>query len=379
MRPKIYLPVIIGLAIIIAIVGIWISTIKEKEPKVYKIGAILPLTGNLAILGEPEKNGMSLAEEIINQQGGINGRPIKIIFEDSKGQPKEAVSIANKFINIDGIKIIIVSTTGASRAILPIAHTKRVILLAGCMDPTIQNESPYVFRLYESMGQEAETILKYFEKKKRENIKVGILYVNHAGAVQQLNDYFKPGFEKLGINISLAEPFEIGQKDFRSLISKIKYAGITHLIIIGYGFEYPFLFRELKQYDLLGKITILGGWGFIAVRNVPDELLEGVIVAAPTYVFEKNQKALDFIKKYKEKYGTEPNFDAAFFYDNIMIIKEALKLAKTYDPEKIRIALSTMGNYSGVMGEMKISPEGDLKVPMGLGVIKNGKIIRYEF
>jgi branched-chain amino acid transport system substrate-binding protein len=106
MRPKIYLPVIIGLAIIVAIVGIWISTIKEKEPKVYKIGAILPLTGNLAILGEPEKNGMSLAEEIINQQGGINGRPIKIIFEDSKGQPKEAVSIANKFINIDGIKII---------------------------------------------------------------------------------------------------------------------------------------------------------------------------------------------------------------------------------------------------------------------------------
>jgi len=379
MRPKIYLPVIIGLAIIIVIIGIWIGTTKEKKPKVYKIGAILPLTGNLAILGEPEKNGMKLAEEIINQQGGINGRPIKIIFEDNKGQPKEAVSIANKFINIDGIKIIIVSTTGSSRAILPIAHTKRVVLLTGCMDPTIQNESPYAFRLYESMGQEAETILKYFEKKKGKNIKVGILYVNHAGAVQQLNDYFKPGFKKLGINIFLAEPFEIGQKDFRSLISKIKYAGITHLIIIGYGFEYPFLFRELKQYDLLGKITILGGWGFIAVRNVPDELLEGVIVAAPTYVFKKNQKALDFIKKYKEKYGTEPNFDSAFFYDNIMIIKEALKLAKSYDPEKIRDALSTMGNYSGVMGEMKISPEGDLRVPMGLGVIKNGKIIRYEF
>jgi len=220
-QKRIFISFLACLLILLILSGFWFGKNKEKEPQVYKIGAILPLTGNLAFLGEAERNGMLLAEEVINTQGGINGHKLKVIFGDSKAQAKEGVSIFNKFINIDKIKVIITSTTGISRAVFPIAHAKGVILIAFCMDPTIQKDSSYVFRLYESMGQEAETLLTYLKNKG--NIpQVGVLYVHHQGAEQQLNDYFKPGFKKLGIKIAFAEPYEISQRDFKFLVAKIK-------------------------------------------------------------------------------------------------------------------------------------------------------------
>lgn len=348
----------------------------KKEPETIKIGAILPLTGNLAVLGEPEKNGMTLAVEEFNSKNSINGKKIEIIFEDSKGQPKEGVTTANKLIEINKIRVLLSSTTGISRSIAPIADLKHIPFITLCMDPTIQKDSKYVFRLYESMGQEAEVLLSYFKERKNVN-RVGILYVHHQGAEQQLNDYFIPGFKKLGIEVAVAEPYEISEKDFKSQIVKIKGAKVDHLIIIGYGFENPTIFKELKQYDLIGKINILGGWGFTTVSNVPKELVEGVIVAAPTYVFEKNKQAIEFVRNYKAKFGIEPNFDAAFAYDDIMILSGAIKKAED-DSITIQQVLSSITVHEGIMGKVYISPDGDLNVPMGLGIIKNGKILPLE-
>ena len=348
----------------------------KKEPETIKIGAILPLTGNLAVLGEPEKNGMTLAVEELNSKNSINEKKIEIIFEDSKGQPKEGVTTANKLIEINKVRVLLSSTTGISRSIAPIADLKHIPFITLCMDPTIQKDSKYVFRLYESMGQEAEVLLSYFKERKNVN-RVGILYVHHQGAEQQLNDYFVPGFKKLGVEVAVAEPYEISAKDFKSQIVKIKGAKVDHLIIIGYGFENPTIFKELKQYDLIGKINILGGWGFTTVSNVPKELVEGVIVAAPTYVFKKNKQAKEFVRNYKAKFGIEPNFDAAFAYDDIMILAEAIKKAED-DSITIQQVLSLTTVHEGIMGKVYISSDGDLNVPMGLGIIKDGKILPLE-
>ena len=361
--------------LIFVLTGLLSCKEKQKEPEVYKIGAILPMTGNLSFLGELEKNGMILAQEIINKEGGIDGKKIEIVFGDSKGIAKEGVSLANKFININNIKILITSTTGVSFAVEPIATTNKIPLITFCMDPTIQDRSKYIFRLYESMGQEANIILEYFNENKKVK-KVAILYVHHAGAEQQYNDYFIPKFKEMGVEVVFGEPYEFSQKDFKNQIVKIKESKADHLIIIGYGFVYPIIFKELKQYDLLGKFTILGGWGFIAPNKTPPELLENVIVAAPKYLFEKNQKAIDFVNVYKNKFGSDPNFDAAFAYDDIIIITEVIKKVG-YDPEKIQEQLATIGSFTGVLGKIEISANGDYKVPMGLGIIQNGKIEPY--
>jgi len=348
----------------------------KKEPEVYKIGAMLPLTGGLSFLGDLEKNGMILAEEKINQSH-MAGRNVQIVIEDTKGQAKEAVSIANKFVNVDGIQVLFSSTTTPTYAVEPIATSNSILLVGLCMDPVIQQKSQFVFRLYESMAQEAEMILSYFAKTP-EVRKIGILYVRHPGTEQELNNYLLPGFEKQGKEAVVIEPYELSQKDFKNPIAKMRAAEVDHIVIIGYGFLYPNIFKELKQQDLLNKVTIVGGWGFIAPNKTPVEYLEGVIVAAPEYVFKKNAKSQSFADAYQTKYGDIPNFDAAFAYDAVMIVASGMRKSG-YNPAKLAEVLSSMGTFEGVMGTVSISKEGDLSVPMGLGITRDGTVVPFSF
>lgn len=335
-----------------------------------RIGAILPLTGALGYLGEEEKKALELAVAHINKKDKI----VSIIFEDSKGKPAEAVTAANKLIDIDKVDALITATTAVSRAVLPVADRNKKLIVALCLDPTIQKESPYAFRLYESMGQEAEILLSYYAAKKNRAKKLGVLYVNHAGTVQQLKDYFVPGFEKLGSKVVYQEPYELSDKDFRVKIGKIRKAKVDSLIIIGFGFEYSAIFKQLAQHSLIGKVEISGAWGFIAPNKVPKELLENTVVATPNYVFSKNDKAVRFEKDYFKIYKSKPNFDAAFAYDAVGIIAEGFIRAKA-DTTKAHEEIKKLGTYKGIMGQSVIDSDGGLTVPMSLGIIKSGRIV----
>jgi len=371
---------IIGAGIIIAVIIISIQRTPKplSKEKVIKIGAILPLTGNLSVLGVPEKQGIELGIEQANQDFKQLNLPLRfeVMFEDTQGDPKNAVSAARKLI-LQGVQTIIVSTTGASRAVVPVAVSSKIPVITLCMDPTIQKESPFIFRLYESMGQEAKVILSYFENlKDLRSVRVGILFVNHAGAVQQLNDFFKPGFQRLGIDLVFEEPYQIGQKDFKDLAIKAKISRLTHLVIIGYGFEYPAIFRDFKNIGI--KVQILGGWGFVAVNTLNPEDLEGIIVAVPEYLLGKSKMAVNFQNAFFARFKTSPNFDAAFAYNAVLMLAQAVRQAyPDISGETIAKTLSQLHTFSSIFGKIQMTADGDLSVPMALAIWSKGKLKPY--
>ncbi|MEO0264941.1 MAG: ABC transporter substrate-binding protein [candidate division WOR-3 bacterium] len=377
-KRKIWLIVLAIIIIAVIFIGIYLTQKPSQKEQVIKIGAILPLTGNLSIIGVPEKQGIEMGVEKVNQDFKKIGVPLRleVIFEDTQGDPKNAVSAAQKLL-LQGVRIIIISTTGASRAIIPVAISFNVPVITLCMDPTIQQESPLVFRLYESMGQEAEVILSYFENKKnRQSVRVGVLYVNHAGAVQQLNDFFKPGFKSLGIDLVFEEPYQIGQKDFKDIAIKAKASRLTHLVVIGYGFEYPAIFRDFKNIGFKGQI--LGGWGFIAVETLSPEDREGVIVAAPAYLLGVSEMAKNFEEAFSLKYKNSPNFDAAFAYNAVLMLAQAVRQAyPDVRGETIAKMLSQLRTFNSIFGEINMTEDGDLSVPMTLAVWSKGRLVRY--
>jgi branched-chain amino acid transport system substrate-binding protein len=80
---------------------------KIRTEETYQIGAVLPLTGNIAFLGEPVKKAMDMAVQDINGGGGISGKPLEIIYEDSKGDPKAAVTAMNKLTTVDKVPMVV--------------------------------------------------------------------------------------------------------------------------------------------------------------------------------------------------------------------------------------------------------------------------------
>ncbi len=183
-----------------------------------------------------------------------------------------------------------------------------------------------------------------------------------------------------GIDVIYYEPYDLVEKDFKAKIERLKLSGANSLMIFGFGYEYLPILKELAQQKLIGKIEITGGWGFLVANKLPAELAEGAIVAGPRYVFQKNEKARLFEEKFTTTYGHAPNLDAAFAYDSVNIFAEGLiqgLIEKQGNADTVSFNI-TNHKYDGVMGEVSVDNEGGLTVPMGLGVIRQGKILPYN-
>lgn len=138
-----------------------------KEP--IKIGAILSITGPASFIGEPEKNTILMLAEEINKKGGINGRPLQVIIEDSKSEETQAVLSARKLIEKDKVVAIIgPSTTGESMAVIPIvtqAKIPMVSLAAGTGITQPVKERYWIFKTAQYDRSAVEAIYQYLKKK----------------------------------------------------------------------------------------------------------------------------------------------------------------------------------------------------------------------
>ena len=134
-----------------------------SETQVIKIGAILPLTGNIAYFGEYEKNALEVAMSRIKNK--INGKLIEVVYEDSENNPQKAVSAINKLINNDKVVAVVTQMTNVSYAIAPIAQKNKIILLTLAMDPKVSAIGDYIFRIYESITDESKRLAEYFIKE----------------------------------------------------------------------------------------------------------------------------------------------------------------------------------------------------------------------
>lgn len=355
------------------------SAEKKQEMKankeVIKIGVILPFSGLKGYLAEEEKKAIELAVKEINSKN--NREIIQLIFADSKENPAEAAIVADRLRNTDKVSAFITSTISISRGVLPVATNNKGLIATLCVDPKIQTMSPYAFRLYESMADEARQLLEYYKGKGKQ---VVILYLNHHDIINQVSHYFIPEFMQNGIDVVYYEPYELEEKDFKNKIERFKRSGASSLMIVGFGFEYLPIFKELARQQLIGKIEITGGWGFLVSNKLPVELTEGIIVAGPLYVFQKNEKARLFEENFINMYGNAPGFDAAFAYDAVHIFAEGLiegLIEKKGNADTVSFII-TNHKYSGVMGDVSVDNEGGLTVPMGIGVIRQGKVLPYN-
>lgn len=154
-----------------------VTTYASKEP--IKIGAILSITGPASFIGEPEKNTLLLLADQINKAGGINGRPVQVIIEDSKSDETQAVLSAKKLIERDKVVAIIgPSTTGESMAVIPIvtqAKIPMISLAAGTAITEPVSERYWIFKTAQYDRSAVEAIYRYMQKKGIK--KVGILTI----------------------------------------------------------------------------------------------------------------------------------------------------------------------------------------------------------
>lgn len=352
---------ILGLVVSVGMIG---CAKKEKE---IKIGAILPLTGPAAQFGQYAKEGIELAlEEIKTEDSAVR---LRVLFEDSQGDPKNAVSIVNKFIKIDKVRVILVLTSSETMAIAPIITKEKVVTFTGTLLPAITDQSPYLFRNATHLSQETHFMAKFLVEEKGKP-SVGVIYINNdAGLVAEKE--FRNKYTEYGGKIVAEESYNPGDTDFRTQLSKIKERDPEYLYILSYK-EYGLIMKQAREMGLkshfIGTTTFEDPSGVRVARDAA----EGAIYTVSA--FDPNSSVpvlMEFQKKYIEKYGRKAELYAALMRDNIHILALALK-SDPKDPDQLKEVILKIGIFQGASGETKFLPNRDVEKPLTLKVIRNG-------
>ncbi|MEK7399320.1 MAG: penicillin-binding protein activator [Candidatus Poribacteria bacterium] len=345
-----------------------------KLSKNLKFGFIGPLTGPAAAWGIAQKNGIEIAVEELNSAGGINGRKVEIIYEDSQMDSNKAILAMKKLTGVDKVPVVFGETASAQTlAIAPVANTAKVVLLSPISSSTAITGTG-VFRISPADNFQASIAAKLAVNK---GYKRGaIIYTNDEWG-KGLTDGFKKNFTSLGGTIVSSDGTEGSTRDFRTQLTKVRESNVDFLYIPLHPDSAVPVLQQAKELGL--TVPILGTDAFSepTIVQIAKKAAEGIV-----YVVAKSPSGKsfeDFSKKYHDKFSEAANYNAAAGYDAVMVITEAIKKAKSIKGEDIKSALYTIKDYSGVSGVITFDANGDVtSKEFESMVIKDGKGVSYS-
>jgi branched-chain amino acid transport system substrate-binding protein len=365
---KIY---ILGIILAIVVLGALVlnsttGLFSLSNPGEIKIGVVATITGVGAYSGQQELRGLQLAQDEINANGGINGKQIKLIIEDSKTDAKEAVLAVNKLINVDNVKYIIGdSWSTTTNNIVSITNENNVILFSPVAILDSLSKDDYFFRNIPNINSMMSPLAKYIYDQ---NVRtVVILRQDTPFGLEHAND-FKSEFEQLGGKIVLEEKFSLTETDFKTEIAKIRELNPDAIFNLhATGPMIGVLAKQLKENNI--GALMFGSFGSENGKLIQEygNEVNNLIYPYPYVLNEDNNN-------YFQKYNELPDSIAANSYDGLMILVKAIEKGNSVDDVK-QILLATQ-NYNGLSGQTSFDANGDVIKPIIIKQIKDGTFIQ---
>lgn len=347
-----------------------------------KIAFFGPLTGNMMQYGVSFQNAIGMKVEELNAAGGIDGREIEIISYDDKGDPKEAVNIANKIVADTDIKVAIGSfSSSCSMAAAPVFAEAGIMHLGPTAShPDFVNMGELTFTPAMPMALEGPADANYvYEKTGGKDM--AVIYLNSDYGVSHANA-LKEAYEAAGGKVVAFEEFIPGQtKDFTPIIAKIKQTNPGALFVIADYSDGANIFKQAKKLELNCELV---GPGMLIKQefiDVAGDAVDGLLMVTslPVYYEEdfenEDPNKAKFIKEYYEKFDVIPDGFPCSAYDCISILTDLIAEVG-YDPAKIGEGFRNLGRYEGVSGNITLDPETKLaKRDLFVYTVKDGKFV----
>ena len=352
----------------------------EAPGEPIKIGFFSPTTGFAAADGTSALQSAQLAASMINEAGGVLGRPLELVTYDDAAAPDQAASIARKLIEQDGVVAgISGSYSGATRAAAPIFQENGVPMISAyAIHPEITKTGDKIFRvgtLATVQGRVgAELIGNVLEAQK-----VAILTVDNDFGVS-LTEGFKQHAETLGLEIVLEEKYPLGETEFRPIIGQIKAANPDAVYATGYYNEAANLVSQAKDEGLEAPIIGQEGYDSPKFIELAGDASEGVIITTDLNRDSEREATKLFLEEYKAKYGEDADMVGASAFDAVQVLAYAIKTAGSTDPEAITQAIAGLKDFEDAASGpfWYYTPEREVVRPVSSQVVKGGEFHLYH-
>ncbi len=355
--------------LLLALIGVILISGCAQQTNEVKIGAIIPLTGPAASQGIYASQAAQLAEEDINDAGGINGRRVKIIVEDSESSPSKGVTAFQK-LAVENVSAAFSMLSSVSVPLSYEAERAQVPLIMSLV--TAKNSTRgniWAFRHYITADKDAAAMADYLYSSGK--TKAGIILINDeygASSSQEFISFFKG-------EIVAKETFGPRDSDFRSQLLKIKEAKPNTLYLIGFDIHIINIVKQAKELELNATLATTTLLTTPATQKEVASFTDLIYGTAGVYNLPNSTKALEFKQRYIKKFGQEPSAYAAYFYDSFMMLKEAIK--KGDNQEAVRQNLENL-EYDGLLGSIRFLPSHDTDLAVYVFKLEDGKFMPAE-
>jgi branched-chain amino acid transport system substrate-binding protein len=344
-------------AILVATVAAPISAQQKPSGPPVTVGAILSITGPYAPLGEPERNGITIAVDDVNASGGIDGHPLQVQILDDESKPDLAQQLATQLAGQKVAAIIGGSLSPASDAIARVANDAKILQIY--LTPTV------------SVWQTKDGVRKYtFEatpQNKLETVKLfafmkGTLHTQKLAVMHDDLLYGTQGAQVAadqaktdGVPIVDDEAFSVTATDVTPQLQKARAAGADTILIYTGAPTSGILVRQVRQFgmttQLIGTTGIVSD-NFLTVTAKDGEGVYADMDLDRTYPNAVQKKLLT---AYRAAYNADANNFASFAWDAVHLVAYALRTAKSTDGDKLVDALENMKPYNGTTGTFKFT------------------------
>jgi len=347
----------------------------QQDDKVIKIGAAGPMTGDQSKMGIDLRNGVELAVSEWNEKGGVLGKKIQLVPGDDQADPKQAVSIANKFVNQKVVAVVGHWNSNCSINASPYYDAAKIVAISpASTNPRLTRQGfKAIFRVCGTDDQQggvaAEFVLGKLKPKR-----VAILH-DKTTYGQGLADYFKKAVEGKG-ELVFYDGIQTKDPDYKAVLTALKEKKPE---VYFFGGVYPEAGRLVRQAKEVGlNIPMITGDGvydptFIAIAGKS---------ADGTYVtFGKDPSGLTTSKSFNEKYTAKfgpPGPYSIYAYDAANIILSSIEQTKTTDGPVVAEHISK-SSFSGAFGDISFDKNGDVtKAPYVVWKVVDGKFVEVK-
>lgn len=333
----------------------------EVDTSPFVIGVMESLTGPGETYGNVSVQAKLLAVDEINDAGGINGRRLKLIIEDSKCNARDSITAYTKLTAVDGVKIILgTSCSGAMLGAAPIAEADGVIMFSGlATNPAIKDAGDYIFRTAISdalVGVDTGNTLWTDGVRKIATITEATDYAEGVRAETVKR------FEALGGSVVAAEQYGSEETDYRAAITNMLAASPDAIHVAAQAeFAGGTIVKQLRELGwdgpIYGEIVMIG----TTALDVAGDAATGIKGIVPA-LDPGNQKANDFLARFRARYDyTTLEWFMGSGYDDVYITAACLEqTGDDQDADGFRDCLYNMPAYSGTIGTYTFDSDGEV-------------------
>ena len=324
------------------------------------IGATVPITSPYALSGRSYYNTLQMAEKDINAQGGIKGRKIKIVFEDTSNSNTTAVNAFKKVMDtVRSPFVFLNSYTVQNLAVEPeVARAKVPVMYAGGGVAVAERGDAWMFRIRPNDEVAAKGAAQFVAKSLKLK-RVGLMGVEGdfgQGGMKVAAEVLK----QLGVETVGQEVYRAADKDMSAQLLSLKNKGAEAIVVFTYVAEPPIIFRQRRQLNL--GIPLIGSSGSClpAATNVMTaQDMEGTYCFTDSLlVGNPDPKVHAWAERYQKEFNFPPDVYGVAYYDGMFILKQAIEKAGL-EPQAIRDAIAATKDYKGIGATFSFDQRGE--------------------